>query len=79
MSHPTVGVVWQDFKREFLNFAKDARNLRFRLATDGFNPFLEKNTKYSMWPLFVVPYNLPLWECMEESNFLMSLLILGPA
>jgi hypothetical protein len=68
MSHPTVGVVWQDFKRELLNFAKDARNLRFRLATDGFNPFLEKNTKYSMWPLFVVPYNLPPWECMEESQ-----------
>jgi hypothetical protein len=79
MSHPTVGVVWQDFKREFLDFAKDARNLRLGLATDGFNPFSEKNTKYSMWPLFVVPYNLPPWECMEESNFLMSLLILGLA
>ena len=28
---------WQDFDREFLDFAKDAR-------TDGFNPFSEKNT-----------------------------------
>jgi hypothetical protein len=29
--------------------------------------------------MFVVPYNLPPWECMEESNFMMALLIPGPA
>jgi hypothetical protein len=28
--------------------------------------------------MFVVPYNLPPWACMEESNFIMALLILGP-
>jgi hypothetical protein len=66
MSHPTNGEAWQDFDREFLDFAKDARNLRLGLATDGFNPFSEKNTKYNMWPVFVVPYNLPPWECMKE-------------
>jgi hypothetical protein len=32
-----------------------------------------------MCPIFVVPYNLPPWECMEESNFMMALLISGPA
>jgi hypothetical protein len=79
ISHPADGEVWQDFDREFLNFAKDARNLRLGLATDGFNPFSEKNTKYSMWPVFVVPYNLPPCECMEESNLMIALLILGPA
>jgi hypothetical protein len=77
MSHPADSEAWQDFDREFLEFAKDARNLRHGLATDDFNPFLEKNTKYSMWPMFVVPYNLPSWECMEESNFVMALLIPG--
>jgi hypothetical protein len=79
MSHPTDDEVWQDFDREFLDFTKDARNLRLGLATDGFNPFSKKNTKYSMWHMFVVLYNLPPWECMEESNFMMALLILGPA
>jgi hypothetical protein len=29
--------------------------------------------------VFVVPYNLPPWECMEESNFMMILLNPGPA
>jgi hypothetical protein len=31
-----------------------------------------------MWPVLVVSYNLAPWECMEESNFMMALLILGP-
>jgi hypothetical protein len=62
-----------------LEFAKDARNLRLGLATDGFNPFSEKSTKYSVWPVFVVSYNLLPRECMEESNFMMTLLIPGPA
>jgi hypothetical protein len=79
MSHPADGESWHDFDREFLDFAKDARNHRLGLAIDGFNPFLEKNTKYSMWHVFVVPYNLPPWECMEESNFMMTLLIPGLA
>jgi hypothetical protein len=30
-----------------------------------------------MWPVFVVPYNLPPWACMEESNLMMALLIPG--
>ena len=78
MSHPADGEAWQDFDREYPDFADDARNLRLGLATDGFNPFSEKNTKYSMWPVFVVPYNLPPWACMQESNFMMALLIPGP-
>lgn len=31
-----------------------------------------------MWPVFVIPYNLPPWACMDESNFMMALLIPGP-
>ena len=31
-----------------------------------------------MWPVLVVPYNLPPWACMQESNFMMALLIPGP-
>jgi len=31
-----------------------------------------------MWPVFVIPYNFPPWSCMQESNFMMALLIPGP-
>jgi hypothetical protein len=78
MSHPADGKAWQEFDKEHPMFAKDARNIRLGVATDGFNPFSEKNSKYSMWPVFVIPYNLPPWSCMRESNFMMALLIPGP-
>jgi hypothetical protein len=42
MSHVADGEVWQNFNKEFPEFAKDAGNLRLDLAIDGFNPFLEK-------------------------------------
>jgi hypothetical protein len=45
MGHPTDMEAWQDFDREFLDFAKDARNLRLGLTTDGFSPFSEKEHK----------------------------------
>ena len=65
LSHPADGEAWKDFDRKFGWFAEDARNLRLGLATDGFNPFGNMTSSYSMWPVFVVPYNLPPWECME--------------
>lgn len=78
MSHPADGEAWQHFDRVYPDFAKGARNLRLGLATDGFNPFSEQNSRYNMWPVLVVPYNLPPWACMQESNFMMALLIPGP-
>jgi hypothetical protein len=41
MSHPADGDAWQDFDKEYLEFARDVRNIRLGLATDGFNPFSE--------------------------------------
>ena len=78
LSHPKDGDAWKDFDEKFPEFAKDARNFRLGIATDGFNPFGNFNTTYSMWPVFVIPYNLPPWACMDQSNFMMALLIPGP-
>ncbi|KAA0056441.1 uncharacterized protein E5676_scaffold120G002070 [Cucumis melo var. makuwa] len=47
-------------------------------ASYGFNPFSHMSTSYSMWPIMLLPYNLPPWKCMKETNFFMSLLIPGP-
>ncbi|XP_021301271.1 uncharacterized protein LOC110429536 [Sorghum bicolor] len=78
MTHPADGKAWEDFDQCWPDFAQDARNLRLGLATDGFNPFNNMSSSYSMWPVFVIPYNLPPWLCMQKSNFMMSLLIPGP-
>src|SRR6266540_1039098 len=77
LSHPADGEAWKDFDRKYRWFAEDARNIRLGLATDGFNPFGKMSSSYSMWPVFLVPYNFPPWVCIEQSNFMMGLLIPG--
>jgi hypothetical protein len=79
MSHPADGLAWEDFDRRFASFADDPRNLRLSLATDGFNPFGNMSTQYSMWPVLVTPLNLPPWEVVNPANCFMTLLIPGPS
>ena len=75
--HPADGEAWKHFDKEFGWFADDQRNIRLGMATDGFNPFGHRSNAYSMWPVFVIPYNFPPWMCMDQNNFMMSLLIPG--
>jgi len=79
LSHPADGEAWKDFDRKYEWFANDPQNIRLGLATDGFNPFGKMSSSYSMWPVFLIPYNFPPWQCMEQSNFMMCLLIPGPS
>ena len=48
------------------------------LASDGFNPFSNMTSTYSLWPVILIPYNLPPWALMNRTNYFMSLLIPGP-
>lgn len=56
----------------------DIRNVRLGLASDGFNPFGLMSTNYSVWPVVLIPYNMPPWMCMKTPNFIISLIIPGP-
>ena len=78
MSHPTDEEAWQDFNRKHPTFEDDPRNLRLAIAIDGFNPFGNFSSTYSMRPILVTPLNLPPWECVNPSNYFVSLLIPGP-
>ncbi|KAL0536338.1 hypothetical protein IC582_025284 [Cucumis melo] len=78
LRHPADAEGWKHFDSEFPDFASDPRNVRLGLASDGFNPFGQMSTSYSMWPVVLLPYNLPPWKCMKETNFFMLLLIPGP-
>ena len=62
-----------------LTFAADARNVRLGLAADGFNPFANMAIPYSMWPVLLMTYNLPLWLFMKEPYLMLTLLIPGPS
>jgi hypothetical protein len=75
LSHLADSEAWKDFDRKHNWFHEE--NIRHGLATDGFNPFGKMSSSYSTWPVFAIPYNFPLWVCMEPSNFMMCLLIPG--
>jgi hypothetical protein len=77
MRHPVDGEAWKDFDATFSSFADDPRSLRLGIATDGFNSFGQMSNSYSIWPVIVVPYNFPPWMCMDQSNYMLALLIPG--
>ncbi|WVZ52147.1 hypothetical protein U9M48_003235 [Paspalum notatum var. saurae] len=53
MGHPADSDAWKALDEFDPEFAKDARNIRFGLATDGFIPFGQSAASYSCWPMFV--------------------------
>jgi hypothetical protein len=61
-------------------FAKETRNVRFALGTytDGMNPFSEKRSVHSTWPVTLTMYNLPSWLCHKRKYIMFTILIQGP-
>ncbi|XP_020085892.1 uncharacterized protein LOC109708518 [Ananas comosus] len=78
LRHPADSMAWKSFDLNHSEFSKEPRNVRLGLATDGFNPFGNMSTSYSIWPVVLVPYNLPPWMCMKSDFFMISLIIPGP-
>jgi hypothetical protein len=77
MRHPVDGEAWKEFDDTFKSFADDPCSLRLAIATDGFNTFGQMTNSYSIWPVTVVPYNFPPWMCMDQSNYMLALIIPG--
>ncbi|GAU47807.1 hypothetical protein TSUD_404120, partial [Trifolium subterraneum] len=62
------------------DFAKDPRNVRLGLCSDGFTPYIQASaTPYSCWPIIVTPYNLPPDTCMTKPYMFLSCIIPGPS
>ncbi|GKA68792.1 hypothetical protein Tco_0768709, partial [Tanacetum coccineum] len=78
MQHPVDGRAWKKFDTRYPDFVAEPRNVRLGLAVDGFNLFGNLSQSYSMWPVILTTYNLPLWLCMKESYLMLTLLIPGP-
>ncbi|XP_057746393.1 uncharacterized protein LOC130965647 [Arachis stenosperma] len=78
LRHPRDAEAWKEFDAKYPCFSNDPRNVRLALASDGFNPFGNMSTKYSIWPVILIPYNLPPWLCMKQTSFILSMIIPGP-
>ncbi|XP_019225059.1 PREDICTED: uncharacterized protein LOC109206668 [Nicotiana attenuata] len=76
--HPADSMAWKSFDELYPSFATEPRNVRLGLASDGFQPFRNLKTSYSIWHVVLIPYNLPPWLCMKQENFILSMLIPGP-
>jgi hypothetical protein len=49
LRHPEDGSQWRKIDRKYKDFAREARNIRFGLGIDGFNPFGEFSSGHSTW------------------------------
>jgi len=78
LRHPADADAWMEFDHRYPDFSFDPRNIRLGLTSDGFNPFRTMSIFYSIWPVILVPYNLPPWLCMKAEYFMLSLIIPGP-
>ncbi|XP_068486941.1 uncharacterized protein [Phaseolus vulgaris] len=77
LRHPRDSEAWKSFDFKHPQFSSDPRNVRLGLATDGFNPYGNLSTSHSIWPVVLIPYNLPPWMCMKQSSFILSMIIPG--
>ena len=59
-------------------FEGDCRAMSFAICMDGLNPFAQEKCVYSMWPIFLVPLNLPHHLRMKSSSMMLMGLIPGP-
>ena len=78
MRHPMDSWTWKNFDNVHPSFALEPRTVRLGFESDEFNPFGNMSISYSMWPVVLIPYNLPPWMCMKQTFFMLSLLIPGP-
>ena len=76
--HPADARQWINFDAQYREFAKDPRNIRFALSTDGVNPFGDMSSSHSTWPVLLTMYNLPTWLCQKRKYVLLCILIQGP-
>ena len=76
--HPADESQWRLIDREFAEFAGEARNIRFGLSMDGFNPFGEFSSGHSTWAVTLCMFNLPPWMCMKRKFIMIPIIIQGP-
>lgn len=67
---------WAALEEIDSTFCQEPRNLYLGMVADGVNPYENQSTKYSMWPVLLVIYNLPPW--LVAKKFFISLRLLIP-
>jgi hypothetical protein len=67
---------WKHIDALWPSFKEEPRHLRLGLGMDGVNPFGARSSSYSVWPVVLVNYNLPLHMAIKKGHVMLGLLIL---
>jgi len=68
---------WKHVQNIDASIFDSGRNVKFGLAVDGMNPFVDKSTKHSTLLVFLLNYNLPRW--IVTKHFFVMLLLVIPS
>ena len=78
IAHTADGTQLECFDAKHTEFSGDPRNVQFGLSTDGMNPFNERMSDHSIWPVILTMYNIPTWLCQKRKYLLLTILISSP-
>jgi hypothetical protein len=78
MVHLSDSEAWKALDDFDVDIARDARNVRNELATDGFSPHNMSVVSHSCWTIFAIPYNFPPSLCMKYEYMFLCLIIPSP-
>jgi hypothetical protein len=74
---PVDGSTFREIEEKWVDFKDEPRNVRLSLAVDGVNPFRELRSIYSMWPIFVINYNIPPWMSIKREHIMLTMIVSG--
>ncbi len=77
MRGPANSKTWQIVEDRWPQFKEEPRHLTLGLAIDGVNPYSLQQSKYSVWPIVVLDYNLPPHLTMNNAFMWFAFIIPG--
>ncbi len=77
MKGPVDSKTWQIVEDRWPQFKKEPKHLRLGLATNGVNLYFLQQSKYLVWPIVVLNYNLPPHLTMSNAFMWFAFIVLG--
>ena len=71
------GSTLKNIKEKWPIFKDEPCNVKLSLAANGFNPFGQLRSTYSVWLFFVINNNLPPWMSIKREHTMLEMIILG--
>jgi len=68
MRHPAASRVRKHFDELHIHFARERRNVRLGLMSDGFQLLFNASTPYSIRPIILIPCNVAPWDFVSPNS-----------